>query len=218
MNRRGFLKAGAGTAGAAVSAAGLKAAVPEHNWEKYDWGAGPEVKDRLYQGPFPQYPPGRGGSRQRRRHGHHAFDGDRSELRHGSRRLCFRRHRDRREFRARRSKSRSKIWSRSPSLRKIYIRPNWREVQKQPGRLDFPDWWQITFELARQYNKRVGFRIMLENPDFPEPGMPEFLMEKVPYVKLKGEWKGNPLETRYRKEHRDAALRSPGLSGCVSEN
>jgi hypothetical protein len=33
------------------------ALVPEHNWEKYDWGAEPEVEDRLYQGPFPQYGP-----------------------------------------------------------------------------------------------------------------------------------------------------------------
>jgi hypothetical protein len=46
-------------------------------------------------------------------------------------------------------------------------------------------WWQITFDLAKRYEKRVGFRIMLENRDAPEPGMPEFLMERVPYVKLK---------------------------------
>jgi hypothetical protein len=59
-----------------------------------------------------------------------------------------------------------------------------------------PDWWKVTFDLAEQYNKRIGFRIMLENPDSPDPGMPEFLMSKVPYVKLKGEWKGNRSETR----------------------
>ena len=58
MRRRAFLQ----TAGGFGLAAGLspKAAsgiVPEHNWEKHDWGAGPTVKDRLYQGPFPQYPP-----------------------------------------------------------------------------------------------------------------------------------------------------------------
>src|SRR5581483_3175446 len=52
------------------------------------------------------------------------------------------------------------------------------------------------------YNKPVGFRIQLENPDVPEPGMPDFLIDKVPYVKLKGEWKGNPAEMRYRKDNR----------------
>ena len=75
-----------------------------------------------------------------------------------------------------------------PFSPKIYKHPNWREVQTKSGRLDFPDWWQIKFDLAKRYNQRVGFHIMLEIPDVPKPGMPDFLMEKVPYVKLKGEW------------------------------
>jgi hypothetical protein len=29
-----------------------------------------------------------------------------------------------------------------PFTQKICIRPNWREVQNKPGKLDFPDWWQ----------------------------------------------------------------------------
>ena len=98
-----------------------------------------------------------------------------------------------------------------PFTQKVYIRPNWREVQKRPGKLNFPDWWRITFDLAKRYRKRVGFRIMLENPDFPEPGMPAFLMDKVPYVKLKGEWKGNPPRPIHEGTPH-AALRSPGLS------
>ena len=58
MNRRSFLQT-AGSAGLATGLAPTAAQVyiPEHNWEKYDWGCGPGVKDRLYQGPFPQYPP-----------------------------------------------------------------------------------------------------------------------------------------------------------------
>ncbi|MBV8808107.1 MAG: hypothetical protein JO033_05485 [Acidobacteriaceae bacterium] len=104
-----------------------------------------------------------------------------------------------------------------PFTQKIYIRPNWREVQKKPGRLDLPDWWQITFDLAKRYNKRVGFRIMLENPDFPEPGMPEFLKNKVPYVRLKGEWKGNPSETRYQKEHRMPRYDHPEYQAAFRE-
>jgi hypothetical protein len=31
-----------------------------------------------------------------------------------------------------------------------------------------------------------------------ELGVPEYLVDKVPYVKLKGEWKGNPSWTRYK--------------------
>ena len=58
MKRRDFLY----TAGAASVAAGLgsttaPAFVPSHNWEKHDFGPGPAVRDRLYQGPFPQYLP-----------------------------------------------------------------------------------------------------------------------------------------------------------------
>ena len=104
-----------------------------------------------------------------------------------------------------------------PFTQKIYIRPNWREVQRKPGRLDFPDWWRITFDLAKRYNKRVGFRIMLENPDFAEPGMPEFLMEKVPYLKLKGEWKGDPSLTRYKKEHRMPQYEHPAYQAAFRE-
>ncbi|MGA2611441.1 MAG: twin-arginine translocation signal domain-containing protein, partial [Halobacteriota archaeon] len=45
INRREFLKAGALGAGAAY--------VPPHNFDKYDFGAGPAIVDRLNQGPFP---------------------------------------------------------------------------------------------------------------------------------------------------------------------
>ena len=58
MNRRNFLKSAAAT-GLAVGLlrSSANASVPEHNWDKYDWGSGPAVPDRLYQGPFPQYGP-----------------------------------------------------------------------------------------------------------------------------------------------------------------
>ncbi len=58
MNRRSFLKSATAT-GLTVGLlkAGASAAIPEHNWDKYDWGSGPAVPDRLYQGPFPQYGP-----------------------------------------------------------------------------------------------------------------------------------------------------------------
>jgi hypothetical protein len=104
-----------------------------------------------------------------------------------------------------------------PFAQKIYIRPNWRDVQTQPGRLDFPDWWKITFDLARRYDKRIGFRVQLENPDVPDPGMPDFLLNKVPYVKLKGEWKGNPAEMRYRKDNRVPRYDNPAYQAAFRE-
>ena len=58
MDRRSFLKSATAT-GLAVGLhkARANASIPEHNWDKYDWGSGPAVPDRLYQGPFPQYGP-----------------------------------------------------------------------------------------------------------------------------------------------------------------
>jgi hypothetical protein len=192
------------------------ARIPEHNWSNYNWGGGPDVHDRLYQGPFAQYGPeaivpdsdvvmvttpsndivgnfGMGltvyvsGDT-----GPPTIPGETME-------------------------KTLEDFVKLPFVQKIYMRPDWRNLQQRPGRLNFPEWWQITFDLARRYNKRVGFRVMLENPDVPEPGMPEFLMNKVPYVKLKGEWKGDPSQTRYRKEHRMPRYDAPAYQAAFAE-
>ena len=56
MDRGSFIKTNGSLA--VVSAAATKGAfgfVPAHNWEKYDFGPGPAVANRLNQGPFPIY-------------------------------------------------------------------------------------------------------------------------------------------------------------------
>jgi hypothetical protein len=79
---------------------------------------------------------------------------------------------------------------------KLYIRPTWREVQQQRGRLNFPEYWKLTLDLARQHNKRVGFRIQMRAPDYREEAMPDFVLEKVPMVKLEGgTWRRNGQTT-----------------------
>ncbi|MDZ7374451.1 MAG: hypothetical protein ONB23_10830 [candidate division KSB1 bacterium] len=201
MERRTFLKLAGGTALLTGLGSGRAAArIPAHNWDGYNFGSGPPVKDRLYQGPFPQYEP-------------EAFvpgsavvmattpsrdivpnygmgltvyvSGDIGPPRIPGEPL---------------EKSLEDL-VKLPFAQKVYIRVNWRDVQKKPGRLDFPDFWQITFDLARQYGKRVGFRIMLENPDIWEPGAPDFVVDKVPYVPLKGRWETS-VEVRRKKEHK----------------
>jgi len=217
MNRRAFLKA-AGVTGVAagLSATPASAYIPEHNWEHYDWGNGPGVSDRLYQGPFPQYGPAAVVPESDvvmvttpskdivTNYGMGLVvyvSGDTGPPRLPGQTL----------------EQSIEDLVKLPFAQKIYIRPNWRDVQHRPGRLDFPDWWQITFDLARRYNKRVGFRIMLENPDSPEPGVPDFLLDKIPYVRLKGEWKGNPREVRYRKEHRLPRYDHPAYQSAFRE-
>ncbi len=217
MDRRTFLK----TSGAAAALAGIgmkkaHAFVPAHNWDKYDFGSGPEAKDRLNQGPFPQYPP------------ELVVPGSSVEMattpskdivpNYGKGLVVY----------ISGDLGPPKIEGESleksledlvklPFAQKIYIRPNWRDVQKRPGKLDFPEYWKITFDLAKKYNKQVGFRIMLENPDFAEPGMPEFLMEKVPYVKLKGEWRTDPKSMRARKVHEMPRYDHPAYQDAFRE-
>ena len=61
---------------------------------------------------------------------------------------------------------------------KLYLRVNWKDVQQRPGRLDLCEHWKLTFELARKYQKRIGFRVMMSNPDIPDSPLPEFLRDK----------------------------------------
>ena len=217
MKRRTFLKTGA--AAAALSGIGLNKAyafVPAHIWDKYDFGPGPEVKDRLNQGPFPQYPP------------ELVVPGSDVEMATTPSKEIVPNYGKGLVVYISGDLGPPKIEGESlqksledlvklPFAQKIYIRPNWRDVQKQPGKLNFPEYWKITFDLAKKYNKRVGFRIMLENPDFAEPGMPEFLMEKVPYVKLKGEWRTNPSSIRAKKEHNMPRYDNPAYQDAFRE-
>jgi len=197
VDRRTFIAAGAV---AGLGALPAPAQLPEHNWRGFDWGGRPLPPDRLYQGPFPQY----GGAAvipgsevvmvttpSRDIVANFGMgltvyvSGDTGPPRLPGQTL---------------EQSIEDLVA-LPFVQKVYLRPNWREVQQRPGRLALPDWWHITFDAARRHKKRVGFRIMLENPDFAEPGMPAFLMDAVPYIELKGSWKGDRREVRHRKRH-----------------
>ena len=90
---------------------------------------------------------------------------------------------------------------RFPLGTKVYIRPNWRHIQKREGKLEFDDYWKITMEKSLQYGKRVGIRVMLNNPDILENALPDFVLKKVPLRKLKGSWTGDPSQVRYQHEH-----------------
>ena len=93
-----------------------------------------------------------------------------------------------------------------PMASKLYIRPTWRQMQSNRGQLDLFEHWQITLELAEKYNKPVGFRVMLANPDIAEESLPDFVLEKVPMKFLGQGWDANevsnPREVRTQKEHR----------------
>src|SRR6202167_46558 len=58
MRRRDFLKSTVAVAVVSeLAMSKAQAEVPAHNWGNYDFASGPQVTDRLNQGPFPQYSP-----------------------------------------------------------------------------------------------------------------------------------------------------------------
>ena len=137
MKRRTFLKAASGSLLLPQLAF---ARIPAHNWNSCDFGTGPTAKDRLYQGPFPQYVPeafipdsevvmtttaskeivpnfGMGmtvyvsGDYWPMRTGENSVDKYLEDL--------------------------IKI----PFVQNVYIRLNWCNIQSQPGKLEFPEAW-----------------------------------------------------------------------------
>jgi len=189
MNRRSFFKAG----GLAAATAGLRAGVgsayvPAHNWDRYDFGYGPTITNRLNQGPFPQYPP------------EAVFPGGEVVMattpspevvpNFGKGLVTYiTADMGTAEIKSDNIPQAIEDLVRLPLGEKLYLRPTWREVQQRRGRLDFPDYWKLTFELAKQYKKRVGFRIQMRAPDYPQEALPDFVLENVPMVKLLGEWR-----------------------------
>jgi hypothetical protein len=185
MQRRDFIKSTVAVAVTAELGIGkAQAIVPGHNWGNYDFGSGPQVTDRLNQGPFPQYPPdaviptddvvmtttssedavpnyGKGLVT------YITADSGTEEIKSDNISQAI------------------EDLVRFPLGQQLYIRPTWREVQPRPGRLELPDYVKLVFELAKKNNKRVGLRIQMSAPDYKrEAALPDFVLEKVPKVDL----------------------------------
>ena len=217
VNRRTFLKSAAiaGIAGGAA-AQQARAFVPAHNWGKYDFGSGPAITDRLNQGPFPQYPP------------QAVIPTDdvvmattrTSEIvpNYGKGLMTYiSGDLGRDEIKSNNLEQAIEALASLPLGQKLYIRVPWRDVQQQPGRLDFADYWKITFDMAAKYKKRIGFRVMMSDPDIAGPVLPDFLVDKVPMVKLAGEWRGDATEVRYRKAHMQPRYDDPVFQAAYRE-
>ena len=188
MNRRRLLQLAAAAAGAASAPRTASGFVPAHRWDGYDWGTAPEVPDRLNQGPFPQYAP--------------------EEVLPGSEVVMATT--PSREivpgygkglvtyvtgdyggetFRGMDMEKAIEDLAAIPMGQKLYIRPTWREVQKRPGRLDLDEYIKATLAAGKRHGKRIALRVMMSSPDIRGPSLPDFVLEKVPMVRLQGEWK-----------------------------
>lgn len=205
MKRRTFPRAGGATALlASVGRSISSARVSVHNFAGYPFGAGPPVTDRLYQGPFsaddfpswnvvmattpsegvvPNYGMGL-----------ITYVCDEVGPAHKEG-----------ETLAQSLENLVKL----PLGSKLYIRVNWRDVQQRPGRLDFCEHWKLAFDLARRYQKRVGFRVMMSNPDIPGPTLPDFLVQKVPMVAV------SPTSSRQSGREQFFGMSRDGVSVCM---
>ena len=187
MNRRGFLKSSGMLAAAGIGVKSAQGRVWTHNWDKYDFGSGPTVTDRLYQGPFPQFQPD--ALIPSTSVGMTTTPSDEVVPNYGKGFITY----VTADMGTREIEDDNKVRGvedlcRFPLGQKLYLRPTWREIQPRQGRLDFPDYWKQTFDLAKQLGKRISFRIQMSAPDYKEPALPEWLRSKIPMVKLPGKW------------------------------
>jgi hypothetical protein len=185
MNRRDFAKAtGVGMLVAGAGPQSLRADVSGHLWNGYDFGPGPAVPDRLNQGPF--------GVEQDE--GFQTIGWTNPSQEHirnfglglvaytweeGGPSLAARRRQEPLE------KSVEKLAT-LPFVDTLYIRFDWRDVQSAPGRLDLNPVWKLTFDAARQYGLKVGFRVQLSSPEFQpkQLALPDFLQKKIPLMMI----------------------------------
>ena len=207
MRRRDFMAA---SGAVALLASTRSRATAVHNFDGYDFGPGPAVPDRLYQGPFPtdrfagwqvvmattasrDVVPGYGMGLITYlcdEVGPPSMPGESLE------------------------KSLEALAS-YPLGTKLYLRVNWKDVQRKPGRLDLCEHWKIAFDLAKRYDKRLGLRVMMSNPDIEGSALPDFLAKKVPMVYL-GDWLDR---RRYEPRYDDRAFQSAfnELTGLLAD-
>ncbi len=158
--------------------------VRAHTWDKYDFGSGPAVRDRLNQGPFPQYAPD------------NAIPGDDVVMvttpsedvvpNYGKGLVTYiTADMGTEEIKADNIAREIEALVNFPLGQQLYLRPTWREVQPRPGRLQLPDYVKQVFELSKTIGKRIGFRVQMSAPDYThQPALPDFVLNKVPKVDL----------------------------------
>ncbi len=157
--------------------------IPAHNWDGYDFGPAPSIKKRLNQGPFSSYGPGASAP------GAEVVMTTQTAL--GKipnpgmglvTYICD----EMGPPRVERQDLHTTIeqLARFPLGDILYLRVDWRDIQKVPGKLEFPEHWEFTFKMAEKYGKRVAFRIQLMSPVIKGHSVPGFLVDQIPFVKL----------------------------------
>jgi len=217
FSRRRLIKAGG-----AVPLLGMlgptagRSDVPVHLWDSYDFGPAPSVPDRLNQGPF--------GVEQDEGWQTIGFTNpSRKQVRNFGTGLVAYTHEESgpsvavREGREPLEKAVEKLAS-LPFADVLYIRCDWRDVQRRPGKLDLSPVWKLTFDAAKQYGLRVGFRVQLSSPNFQPRrlAMPDFLQQKVPLVKI-GRMRGKRTDKKQNWDYVEPRYDHPEFQKAFRE-
>ena len=205
MRRRDFVKTGTLLAGASsLLRPQMWADVPDHLWEGYQFGS-PQVANRLDQGPF-------------------GIDQDQGWF------TIFATHPSRDHIRNFGAGLVGYTWEENgpalgaqcgrdtleqsvekmaslPFVDVLYIRCDWRDVQKGPGKLTLSPVWDMTFDAAKRHNLGVGFRIQLSSPNIQpqQLSMPDFLQDKVPIVNIGHKSKEHQAGFDFREPRYDSS-------------
>ncbi|AXC12647.1 hypothetical protein ACPOL_3358 [Acidisarcina polymorpha] len=171
-----------GTVGSVI-APRLRADVPDHLWEGYDFGR-PTVTNRLDQGPF-------GVSQDDGWYTIFITHASREHIRNfGTGLVGYTWEENGPALRVQcgvetLEQSVEKMAA-LPFVDVLYIRCDWRDIHTGPGKLELSPVWEATFDAAKRHNLGVSFRIQLSSPNI-EPqklSLPDFLHGKVPIVNI----------------------------------
>lgn len=173
--------------------------VPTHNWDKYDFGAGPTVPDRLNQGPF-GIEQDEGWytvlvtSQSAKRVKNYGVGLVGYTWEEGGPSLAARAGTETLEQHVEKMAS-------LPFVDVLYIRCDWRDVQTTPGKLNLNPVFKLTLDAAKRHDLRVAFRIQMSNTE-GQPGrlaLPDYLQKQVPLVPIGKTYgaQANFVEPRY---------------------
>ncbi len=75
--------------------------------------------------------------------------------------------------------------ARLPFVDTLYIRCDWRDVQRRKGRLDLNPVFAVSLALAKELSLGVGIRIQMSSPNIhPELSIPKFIADKMRFASL----------------------------------
>jgi hypothetical protein len=212
--RRNFLKCGGFSAAllGLNQKSFLKADVPDHLWSGYDFGPGPRITERLNQGPF-------GVEQDEGWYTIASTTASEKPVRNFGLGLCGYTWEESGPSLAARAGKQSledhvEKMASLPFVDVLYIRCDWRDVQKKSGKLDLIPIWKLTLDAAKTYGQRVAFRVQLSNTAFQpkQLAMPDFLQQKIPFANI-----GHSQEARGNFDYREPQYDHPEFQKAFRE-